>query len=108
MEPPGEERFDDLPGGDLVQRGLTDLRRGRISEEALLVLIASPRLARLGIVVPRMDTGPAPHEHQLYEMLERRLDRGAHSQYNALIRRVVSFARGLESLSSRARRAPRM
>jgi hypothetical protein len=98
--------FEELPGSDLVRRGLSDLRRGTVSEEALLVLIASPRLESSGFVVPKLDTGLGPHEHQLYMLLEQRLGRGAHSQYNALIRRVVSFARALESAASRGQGLP--
>src|SRR3954464_10299293 len=41
-----------LPGEDFVQEGLADLAQGRITELALLVLVAGPRLRRLGIDVP--------------------------------------------------------
>src|SRR5438874_7487581 len=84
-----------LPGEELVQEGLADLARGKISDCALLVVIASPRLKSLGLEIPRIDL-PGPHEHRLYERLEERLGSGAHSYYNSLIRRIVSFARALE------------
>ena len=86
-----------LPGADLVSGGLADLKRGAVTENALLVLIASPRLKRLGIDVPARPDIPLPREHRLYELLEDKHGAGAHSQYNALIRRVVSFAHALES-----------
>lgn len=86
-----------IPGGDLVSRGLEDLRAGKLSAEALLVAIGGPRLRRLGIPVPDVD---AP-EHRLYDLLAERDSDAAHSQYNALIRRLVSFERALECESER-------
>jgi hypothetical protein len=84
-----------LPGGELVQEGLADLAAGRETDCSLLVQIAAPRLRRLGFSIP----GPAtslPCEHALYDRLETRLGSAAHSYYNSLIRRIVSFARALE------------
>ena len=84
-----------LPGEELVEQGLADLAQDRISDASLLLLIAAPRLKRLGIQVPERPS-PEPYEHQLYARLENRLGAGAHSYYNSLIRRIVSYARGLE------------
>ena len=84
-----------LPGEELVNRGLSDLAQGRISDSSLLVLIAAPRLRRLGIQVPEGDY-PKPYEHQLYGRLEERLGAAAHSAYNGLLRRIVSYSRALE------------
>lgn len=84
-----------LPGAELVEQGLSDLKENRATETALLVLVASPRLKALGIEVPTRDF-PKPYEHQLYSRLEERYGTDAHSQYNSLIRRIVSFARALE------------
>jgi hypothetical protein len=89
-----------LPGQELVELGLADLAAGRISDFSLLVLIAAPRLTRLGIEVPN-GSGLRPYEHQLYARLEERLGAGAHSYYNSLIRRIVSYARSLERARSR-------
>jgi len=41
-----------LPGEELAETGLADLAQGRVSDSSLLVLIAAPRLRRLGIQVP--------------------------------------------------------
>jgi hypothetical protein len=84
-----------LPGEELVRTGLADLAQGQVSDCSLLVLIAAPRLRRLGIQIPH---GPAtePYEHQLYARLDQRLGAAAHSYYNGLIRRIVSYARCLE------------
>jgi len=80
-----------FPGGDLVGKGLADLQNHVCSEEALLVLIASPRLARLGLTIQAPRDFPLPYEHALYSAIERRSPTGAHAAYNALIGRIVSF-----------------
>jgi hypothetical protein len=84
-----------LPGEDFVQEGLADLAQGRITELALLVLVAGPRLRRLGIDVPEKSF-PQPYEHELYDRLAERMGDAAHSYYNSLIRRIVSYAHALE------------
>jgi hypothetical protein len=84
-----------LPGEELVQQGLADLLEDRVTDASLLVLIAAPRLKRLGTRVPDR-AFPRPCEHELYARLEQRLGTAAHSYYNSLIRRMVSYARALE------------
>ena len=84
-----------LPGSDLVQQGLADLRENRETELSLLVLIAAPRLRRLGIPVPE-GACERPYEHSLYTRLNQRLGDAAHSYYNGLLRRIVSYAHALE------------
>jgi len=84
-----------LPGGDLVAQGLDDLAAQRETVEALLVAIGAPRLRRLGFQVPAI----ADAEHKLYELLAREDSDGAHSRYNALICRLVSFERAAECVS---------
>ncbi len=81
---------DDLPGADLVKQGARDLEAGRESAEALLVSIGAPRLRSIGI---ELATPIASPEHKLYLLLAREKGDGAHSAYNALIRRLVSFER---------------
>ena len=77
-----------------MRQGLADLEEGRETEAALLVLVGSPRLSRLGITIPR----PAPPqvEHRLYDLIQRADPDSAHSRYNALIRLLVSFERAAE------------
>jgi hypothetical protein len=85
-----------LPGGDLIAAGLADLEAGHQSIPALLVSIGAPRLARLGIHV----SNPLPSpEHRLYALLCDANPGRAHSQYNALIRRLVSFERAAACVS---------
>ena len=83
-------KIETLPGGDLVLRGIADLDANRDSAEALLVSIGAPRLRSLGLEVPKSVESP---EHRLYELLARERGDAAHSRYNALIRRLVSFER---------------
>jgi hypothetical protein len=85
---------DGRPGADLVRQGLQDLARGAHTAEALLVLIGAPRLRELGFSVPASDvTHP---EHALYDLLAGEDPDSAHSRYNALIRRLVSFERAAD------------
>ncbi len=84
-----------LPGEDLVTQGITDLLENRLTDYSLLVLIAAPRLKRLGLQIPDR-LFQRPFEHQLYARLDQRLGTAAHSYYNSLIRLVVSYARALE------------
>ena len=83
-----------LPGAELVEDGLRDLAQGLRSANALLVLIGAPRLRGLGIDVPAAAV-PDP-EHALYDLLAREDPASAHSRYNALIRRLVSFERAAD------------
>ena len=82
-----------LPGEELVSEGLDDLARGIESVPALLVSIGAPRLRQLRLDVPEPLRSP---EHRLYELLQRDDPDGAHSRYNALVRRLVSFERAAE------------
>ena len=86
--------IDSLPGANLVAGGIEDLRNGKETIPALLVSIGAPRLRRIGIPVPE-----ATYDHpelRLYRYLSRSNSDGAHSKYNALIRRLVSFERAAE------------
>lgn len=85
-----------LPGSDLVHAGVRDLERGEESVEALLVSISAPRLAELGYDVSAALEGP---ERRLYGRLHAEDPDGAHSRYNALLRRLVSFERAAECAS---------
>ena len=85
-----------LPGQDLIDEGLADLSRSAETIPALLVAIGAPRLRQLGIDVPAT---PAHAEHRLYALLARDDADAAHSRYNALVRRLVSFERALACAS---------
>ncbi len=79
------------PGEDLIQRGLQDLAQGRETIPSLLVSIGAPRLRRLGLSITS-PTFPSP-ERKLYAQLRASEPDAAHSRYNALIRRLVSYER---------------
>ena len=81
--------YEALPGGDLIEKGLRDLASGSETEEALLVSIGAPRLRTAGVPVPEGSFDNP--ERRLYELLAREDADSAHSRYNALLRRLVSF-----------------
>jgi len=82
------------PGEDLVEQGLEDLKAGLETVPSLLVSIGARRLRRAGLAVPS-NTFADP-EHRLYNMLATENEDAAHSRYNALIRRLVSYERAAE------------
>jgi hypothetical protein len=81
--------YEGFPGADLVEKGLVDLAEKRETPEALLVSMGAPRLRAAGVPVP--DQTIAEPERRLYELLAREDEDSAHSRYNALVRRLVSF-----------------
>ena len=86
-----------LPGSELIGEGIRDLSSGVTSVAALLVSIGAPRLRRLGYTVPL--SPERDPERKLYEALAATDSDSAHSRYNALIRRLVSFERAAECAS---------
>lgn len=90
-----------LPGAETVERGVRDLRRGRLSPAALLVATAVTRLRELGVEIPAGELLPAEPELALYAALGEECD-DPYYRYNALRRRLDSFLAALEG-----RRRPR-
>ncbi|CAN5235488.1 hypothetical protein BH20ACI2_BH20ACI2_00590 [soil metagenome] len=82
------------PGEEIVEQGLRDIAAGMETIPALLVAIGAPRLRRIGLELP--DDLPSSPEHRLYQKLAAENSDSAHSRYNALIRRLVSFERAAE------------
>ena len=80
-----------LPGNDLIATGIQDLHQQRETIPALLVAIGAPKLRSLGLALP--EDLPSHPEHRLYDLLAVTEPDSAHSKYNALIRRLVSFER---------------
>lgn len=87
------------PGSDLVAAGLADLAARRHSVEALLVARAAARLRDCGTAVPEHEV--ADPDRRLYALLAARDPHGAHSTYNALTRRVISYCRSMEHAGRR-------
>jgi hypothetical protein len=84
-----------IPGSELINEGLADLLNGKLSESALLILEASTRLRDLGVDVPGY-TVDGPPSQLLYLKMRERLQDGAHSAYNASMRRLFSAIKALE------------
>ena len=87
---PSELMSLSLPGAALVAKRLDDLARGGESTQALLVSIGRPRRLWLGFSVPERYDRP---ELRLYQRRATEHGDAAHSRYNALLRRLVSFER---------------
>jgi len=82
------------PGEEFIEQGIADLAAGLETVPSLLVSIGAPRLRRADLAIP-FTTFDNP-EHRLYELLAAENSDGAHSKYNALIRRLVSYKRAVE------------
>jgi len=87
-----------LPGEDLIKEGLHDPVEGGETVAFLLVEIGAPRLRCAGIAVPVSISKPP--EHRLYRRLAADNSDSAHSRYDALIRRLVSYERALYAWAS--------
>ena len=83
-----------LPANELISTGIQDLQNERETIAALLVAIGAPKLRSLGLNLP--PTLPPNPEHRLYDLLALDGSDSAHSRYNALIRKLVSFQRAME------------
>ena len=89
-----------IPANELIVAGIEDLRSERETIAAFLVAAGAPKLRSLGMDIPE-DLPPNP-EHRLYDLLTSTEPDSAHSRYNALIRRLVSFERALASVKSKS------
>lgn len=87
--------IDQLPGEDIVRAGISDLLDSRDTPAAALVRMARPRLEAVGLDVPVVE-GDGSAGHTLYGLLMTEDPRTAYSRYNALVSRMVSFARAAE------------
>lgn len=90
-----DRALKNLPGAEIVLPGIADLKRGQLSVNALAVQAAAPRLLLLGLEARSADDDVLA-AHRLYQHLQQELGDGAHSRYNAILRRVASFARAAE------------
>lgn len=88
--------FEQLPGGDLIHRGLSDYAEGRVTPEACLLAVGWSRLERGGLRMPVKSPLHFPQpEMQLYSILSGQ-GGDAYSRYNSLLRRLISFEQSLE------------
>ncbi len=79
-----------LPGGEMIDRGLAALAAAEESVDSLVVSLASPRLRREGVPLPKVLFPDA--DHRLYRLLEEDDAELAHSRYLAYLRQAESFA----------------
>lgn len=94
--------MSDLPGAELIAAGTRDLECGRVTAEALVVRLVRARLEAAGyLTVPADDAAEIEAGPQLYRLLAEQVGDGAHSRYNALVRRAVSFCRAVERETAR-------
>lgn len=88
----------ELPGEDLILKGLEDLAQGKKTIESLLVCIAEPRLHACGLKFRLLELDDFPEMH-LYHLLAESDSDTAHARMNAYVRRLVSFENALEQTS---------
>jgi hypothetical protein len=86
--------YESFPGGELIDLGLAALAANQETVESLLVSIGATRLRLAGIPVP--NTAFSSPERRLYDRLALEDSDSAHSRYNALVRRLVSFESTVE------------
>lgn len=86
-----------LPGAERVDAGIRDLRRGRMSTDALFVAVAARRLRDLGLPIPDDAELPGEPDLALYESLRRHPSGDPYYRYNALRRELDSFISCLET-----------
>lgn len=86
--------IDGLPGAEIIGRGVLDAANQSLTKEALLVLIAGPALDRLGVKVDYRPSLEDDAEILLYQKLQSG-DGDPYSEYNSLLRLLVSFTRAL-------------
>lgn len=78
-----------------MSKGLRDLGAGLESPESSAVLMAATRLRAAGVAVPEAASSE-PAAHRLYRLLAAEHGDAAYARYNAIVRRMVSFARAAE------------
>ncbi|HSH37672.1 MAG TPA: hypothetical protein VK993_02705 [Chthoniobacterales bacterium] len=98
------ELSDDLPGADLVRRGIRDLVEAQRTVPGCLLACMSERMRDFGLLPPSVEVPWAEPERELYALLLANGD-DAYSRYNALRRELDSFAAAMERRSRRRREA---
>jgi hypothetical protein len=88
----------ELPGADLVSAGLAHVTEGRVTQEACLVSMLVHHLKRAGIVVGDAEELVPEPERTLYRLLGEEVSvQDPYPRYNALRRRIASFARAMSN-----------
>lgn len=90
-----DDPLNGLPGEALVRKGLADLKSGQCTTAACLAAIARDRLIAAGVIAEAETHIFSEPELQLYQLL-RREGGDAYSQYNSVMRELVSFEMALD------------
>ena len=77
------------------------MQRGEKSVEALLVMVGASRMRAAGLKLPECPSLRHSPEISLYLAIGKDHPEDAHSRYNTLIRRLISFERALEHYARR-------
>jgi hypothetical protein len=94
-----ESALSRLPGYELYRAGMDSLQKGDFnSASALLIRMASTRLARVGLPIPQ-SSQTIPVHLEFYSQLENRYP-DSHFRYNASLQRLDKFCRAVERLGS--------
>ncbi len=93
----------DLPGADILEAGLADLRANRCSPQALAICAMKSRLRNCGVDVPESNSvGDA--EVLMYRELRRIGERNPHAAMNGILRRLDAYASNAEARRHRRER----
>lgn len=87
----------ELPGEDLILKGLADLAVGKKTIESLLLCIASTRLQACGLQFTPLKLDDFAEMH-LYRLLAEANSDTAHARMNAYVQQLVSFENALEQI----------
>jgi hypothetical protein len=86
----------DLPGAEIVERALDALNRRERTSAAIALQVIAPRLRLIGYEVPALALDDWA-EIELYRQLSNEGVLDPYSSYNAILRRLRSFAAAVES-----------
>jgi hypothetical protein len=99
-----DQSLHDLPGADLVLRGVDDLVHARSTPESALCEVARTRLRALGLPVPEATPSPVDAELRLYARLGAQYpDRDPYVLYCAWLDQLDSFVSALTRVRERNR-----
>ncbi len=92
-----KKAFLNLPGAELIDRGLKDLEKSLITISSLLICIGKPRLENAGLKIPKINFNFSKDaELMLYELIVKEGHPDPYSYYNSLLRRLISFEQAIE------------
>ncbi len=83
-----------LPGHEIVEQGLLDIRLGKKTEYSYLLYSASSRMQNIGISLEGEE--PDDASVKAFRILESKLGNSAHSAFNAMNRQLLSFIKASE------------